>query len=267
MSRTRVFLGAALGIVLLAAFTVSASAQNLKPSVSLNPSSMSFQCSLGGYCHLATRLTNIGPSTLTISSITVTSYPGPAFSETNNCPPTLAVNQFCTIDVIFHPIRWWFRYTGAVYVSVPLTVVDGNSFISNWAPSAGSTLADEVTGLSAQQPCINGNSQCLSPTGFTTAMVNFPNQRRNQFRGPGFFDSDLSVNKNFKITERVAFGLGANFYNVFNHPNFSNPDNNLADSTFGQITTTTAPPTGPYGAFFTGLPSGRIIQFQGKVVF
>ena len=34
----------------------------------------------------------------------------------------------------------------------------------------------------------------------------------------------FSVNKNFKLTERMAFGIGANFYNVFNHPNFTNPD-------------------------------------------
>ena len=103
-------------------------------------------------------------------------------------------------------------------------------------------------------------------------MSTFPNQVRNQFRGPGFFDSDLSVNKNFKVTERVAFGVGASFYNVFNHPNFASPIDTWQGTgalagNFGQVTQTTAPPTGPYGAFFTGLPSGRIIQFQGKLVF
>jgi len=52
----------------------------------------------------------------------------------------------------------------------------------------------------------------------------FPNQVRNQYRGPGFFDSDFAINKNFKITERVTFGAGASFYNVFNHPNFGQPN-------------------------------------------
>ena len=100
----------------------------------------------------------------------------------------------------------------------------------------------------------------------------FPNQIRNQYRGPGFFDSDFSINKNFKLTERMAFGVGANFYNVFNHPNFASPvdtgpepDHRWAPSV--RSSDTTAPPTGPYGSFFTGLPSGRIIQFQGKLVF
>jgi hypothetical protein len=150
---------------------------------------------------------------------------------------------------------------------LPTTIIDGNSFIANFTPSAGSNLADVVPGVAAQGGCVNGFSQCLNPAGFAPALVNFPNQRRNEFRGPGFFDSDFTINKNFKLTERMAFGIGANFYNIFNHPNFTNPDSNLADSTFGQILTTTAPPTGPYGAFFAGLPSGRIIQFQGKLVF
>jgi hypothetical protein len=73
--------------------------------------------------------------------------------------------------------------------------------------------------------------------------------------------------KNFKLTERMAFGVGANFYNIFNHPNFDLPDNTLGDATFGQTLTTVLPPTGPYGSFFANLPSARVIQFQGKLTF
>src|SRR5579862_1467036 len=137
--------------------------------------------------------------------------------------------------------------------------------------TTGMPMAPLVGGQPIQQGCTNGLSQCVNPNGFSSAGLTgqtfFPNQVRNSWRGPGFFDSDVSVNKNFKLTERLAFGVGANLYNVFNHPNFTNPDDNVADSSFGQIQTTTAPPTGPYGSFFPGLPSGRIIQFQGKLVF
>ena len=107
----------------------------------------------------------------------------------------------------------------------------------------------------------------LLPSAWRTTFGAWPNQRRNGYRGPHFFDSDVTIGKNFKLTERFLFNFTTNFYNIFNHPNFTNPDNNLADGTFGQITTTTAPPTGPYGSFFTGLPSGRIIQFAGKIIF
>ncbi len=152
---------------------------------------------------------------------------------------------------------------------LPFTVIDGNVTITNYTPL---NPPAQVLGP-AQQSCVNGLSNCLAFNQFATATTAFPNQMRNGFRGPGFFDSDFTINKNFKLTERMAFGIGANFYNIFNHPNFTNPDNNFADGdpaqggTFGKVLTTTAPPTGPYGAFAPGLPSGRIIQFQGKLVF
>ncbi len=164
---------------------------------------------------------------------------------------------------------WTLSQNFFVRSGLPFTVIDGNTGIGNYGPL---NPPADVLGP-AQQSCSNGLSTCLNFNSFGTAVNSFPNQRRNLFRGPGFFDSDLSVNKNFKLTERMAFGIGANFYNIFNHPNFTNPDNNFADGdpavggTFGKVLTTTAPPTGPYGSFFPGLPSGRIIQFQGKLVF
>ncbi len=157
---------------------------------------------------------------------------------------------------------------------LPYSIIDGYTSISGYGPSTSLAGINQYVNNS----CTNGLSQCVPAYDGTNAIYNSPaisgvgytawaNQRRNMYRGPGFFDSDFTVNKNFKLTERVAFGLGANFYNIFNHPNFTNPDSNIADSTFGTITQTTAPPTGPYGSFATGLPSGRIIQFQGKLVF
>ncbi len=155
---------------------------------------------------------------------------------------------------------------------LPLTVLDSTSGVGNYN---GNTpfLPTEVSGL-AQGSCNQYGQNCLNAGGFSTVnnLTTFPNQGRNQFRGPGFFDSDLSVNKNFKLTERMAFGIGANLYNVFNHPNFAQPVDSwtgtgTSTGNFGQVFETTAPPTGPYGSFFSGLPSGRIIQFQGKLVF
>jgi hypothetical protein len=148
---------------------------------------------------------------------------------------------------------------------LPLSIIDGNTSIANYNPTNPVAQVLQY----GEGGCSNGFSQCFNGSQFTSAVGAFPNQRRNQFRGPGFFDSDFTINKNFKLTERFAFGVGANFYNIFNHPNFDLPDNNLANagSTFGTILQTTAPPTGPYGSFFPGLPSGRIIQFQGKLVF
>jgi hypothetical protein len=159
---------------------------------------------------------------------------------------------------------------------LPFTVSDYTSGIGNYAPNGGSTIASIVqygqTTCGSQNNNITnapGVGGCLDPNNFVSGSVTgvFPNQRRNMFHGPGFFDSDLSVAKAFKLTERMAFSVGANFYNIFNHPNFDQPDAGFGDGTFGQILTTAPLPTTPYGAFFANLPSARIIQFQGKLVF
>lgn len=160
-------------------------------------------------------------------------------------------------------------------VGLPFTVLDYNNFYGNFTPNGGYNVASVIQGgqtsCGSQSNYVTG-TPCLNANNFYDGGTNpfppsFPNQRRNQYRGPGFFDSDLSVNKNFKLTERVNFGVGANFYNVFNHPNFDLPDNGLGDSTFGQTLTMALPPTGPYGSFFANLPSARVIQFQGKLTF
>ncbi|MGA2369403.1 MAG: carboxypeptidase regulatory-like domain-containing protein [Candidatus Korobacteraceae bacterium] len=150
---------------------------------------------------------------------------------------------------------------------LPLQVFDANTFVGNYNPISP-YLPAQVVGP-GQGACNQYLTSCLNSAGFASAgtVTTFPNQVRNVYRGPGFFDSDISLNKSFKITERVAFTAGANFYNVFNHPNFAQPGNLLGTTTFGQVTEQTAPPTGPFGSFFPGSPAGRIIQMQGKIVF
>jgi len=52
----------------------------------------------------------------------------------------------------------------------------------------------------------------------------FGNVHRNQFTGPGEFLSDMSIFKNFTITETVKAQFQAEFFNVFNHPIYANPN-------------------------------------------
>ncbi len=46
---------------------------------------------------------------------------------------------------------------------------------------------------------------------------------RNQGQGPSFFNVDLSVTKNFSITESIRARFRAEAFNALNHPNFSIP--------------------------------------------
>ena len=51
----------------------------------------------------------------------------------------------------------------------------------------------------------------------------FGTMRRNLFRGPGYRNWDFSLVKNFTIHERFVVQFRGEFFNVLNHPNFTNP--------------------------------------------
>jgi hypothetical protein len=52
---------------------------------------------------------------------------------------------------------------------------------------------------------------------------------------------DFSAFKEFHITEGQAIGFRSDFFNVFNIASYSNPDNNVTDGNFGQITNVRSP--------------------------
>jgi len=160
--------------------------------------------------------------------------------------------------------------SGVIYkrTGQPYSVVDTaltNHFVGN--DSAGVVMPYFLGG---SIPNCKVDIQCLNPAQFSTTQNTFGNTSRNQFHGPGYFDMDMTIKKNFRITESgLTFSMGANAYNVLNHPRFANPDNNLADagSTFGQIQSTVTPASSPYGNFQGSAVSGRVLQLELEVKF
>jgi len=80
----------------------------------------------------------------------------------------------------------------------------------------------------------------LNPDAFTSPtggrQGNLP---RNYFRGFPIFQTDLSLRRQFHLTERTSLSLGAEYFNVFNHPMFAADTNTfLLSSDFGTITQT-----------------------------
>jgi len=61
---------------------------------------------------------------------------------------------------------------------------------------------------------------------------------RNLLTGPGLVNVDFGVSKQFRIGERAGFTFMANFFNLFNHPNFGTPVSNLSDPSFGSSIST-----------------------------
>lgn len=112
-------------------------------------------------------------------------------------------------------------------------------------------------------------SQCTTYTGTLTppsGQVFCPNLvgdlHRNQLVGPGLFDMDFSVFKNFKITERITTQIRVEMFNVLNHPSFLPPLNNEAviDGTTGSV-------AGNAGVIDTTSTDPRQIQFGLKLNF
>jgi hypothetical protein len=103
----------------------------------------------------------------------------------------------------------------------------------------------------------------------SVSLINFSTQRRNQYRGPGYFDMDLNLFKNFKVAERFNFAIGAQAFNALNHPNFGLPNNTFfsGDPTFGTISGMQGVPTSPYGNFLGFDSSPRVMQVTFKMVF
>jgi hypothetical protein len=64
------------------------------------------------------------------------------------------------------------------------------------------------------------------------------NTARNGFYGPELAEGDVSLFKTLHLTDRLGAELRAEIYNVTNTPQFTNPDANILDGTFGQITGT-----------------------------
>jgi len=71
--------------------------------------------------------------------------------------------------------------------------------------------------------------------------------------------------KHTKITERVEFVFGAQFYNVFNHPNFAPPVLDVSNPRFGLQTGTVSAPTTLYGLGADASP--RLIQLKTQINF
>lgn len=62
------------------------------------------------------------------------------------------------------------------------------------------------------------------------------NEVYNNFRNPGFAETDAVLIKDTRLAERASLQLRFEFYNVLNHPNLRGVDTNIADGNFGKST-------------------------------
>ncbi len=197
-------------------------------------------------------------------------------------------------------VNGW-QVSGTVFwhSGVPFSVLstpyaaNGNGIVQGSGPQFASLVpgADpycrNCTIAGVTQP---GTIQWLNPNAFVSAVdpatgtcnggdsaqnCQFGKLGRNALRGPHFFWSDFYITKWFPLSERVKLRFDAQFFNIFNHPNFGLPSIVLAgvpgkpstQTGFGALTYTTSPPTGLLGVGLGGDSSPRMIAFQARLQF
>jgi hypothetical protein len=112
-----------------------------------------------------------------------------------------------------------------------IQTLGGVGIASQRGAAAGPYFTNTVLGVNCTSNCA-----WAPETG-----ARFGGVSRNSLRGPGFFETDMSVFRTFLITERVQFQLRAEALNATNHANFSNPASDVSGSNFGFITSTVGP--------------------------
>ena len=102
------------------------------------------------------------------------------------------------------------------------------------ANSNGASQRPNVTGSTSGPKSLN---EYFNTGAFSLAApYTYGSAGRNSLRGPGYTDVDFSVFRDFAIKERYTIQLRAESFNLFNHPNFANPDGTFEDANFGKIT-------------------------------
>jgi hypothetical protein len=179
------------------------------------------------------------------------------------------------------PLVDGWQVSGTVFyrTGFPFTVVDTAASNDNAALNLGGPVFPDVLSAStlgsscnSQRYFIGSGTTCLSTSQFVPAgsETTFGAQGlRGAFRGPNYFDTDFNVSKKFGIPhwERGSFQLGFQFFNLFNHANFSNPVSDINSGAFGSIVSEVNPPTSILGAFLGGDASPRLIQIKAQIVF
>ena len=165
-------------------------------------------------------------------------------------------------------------YTQYYRSGEPFSVTNSNEIggFPTMSTVPGSALMAEATVSNPTNSCGSNphaavGASCLNSSDFMSSQTTFGNLRRNSFFGPHYADTDATLSKQIVNAEGFAFTLGAQAFNVFNHPNFGNPGGTVGSSSFGLITNVQAPPTSPYGSFQGAAVTQRVLVVTGKITF
>lgn len=102
------------------------------------------------------------------------------------------------------------------------------------------------------------NHQFNSAAFVTPPSSDFGNVPRNAGNGPRFAQFDLAAIKNTAVGDKWKVQFRTDLFNIFNHPNFANPDGNTTDPNFGRSASTVGNTV--------GIGTSRQVQFSIKLI-
>jgi hypothetical protein len=124
---------------------------------------------------------------------------------------------------------WQLNWILSRYSGTPFNVVTSGTSVN--APGSTQT-ADQVL---ANVQILGGHGSgdpYFDPNAFApVTAVRFGNTGRNIVRGPGFFNLDGSVFRDFSITERFVLEFRAEAFGLTNTPQFANPGATVSSAT------------------------------------
>ena len=152
--------------------------------------------------------------------------------------------------------------------------VSGIATLQSGLPYTVSISGDQAnTGAAGQRPNVVGkpklirspncwfydsaNPSCAAFGGtnayVTPAQYTYGNGSINSLRADGLVQFDVTLLKQFSITDRSRFELRGSFFNVFNHTTFAAPNSSIASSSTGTVSAT--------------LNGARQVELAGKIYF
>ncbi len=172
---------------------------------------------------------------------------------------------------------WQINWVLSAMSGTPFTITDSGIGATQVLNAPGNTQTANLVGpisITNGHPaskCSSLSCDYFNPAAFQAVTPGTPglldgffgNAGRNIIRGPGYFNLDMSLFRNFKISERFTFQFEADAFSVTNTPHFNNPNSNISAANFGAITSTLVTTNASLG----GSGGQRQWWFGGKLVF
>ncbi len=175
-----------------------------------------------------------------------------AFDVTHNF--VVSYSYELPFDKLFHPGRvtqgWILAGITRFSTGLPVTIseTDDQALIGDFATGINGQTVDEPN--RAPGKILNNTNPRSGQPYFNTSLLTreplgqLGSSSRRFFHGPGINNWDMALLKNLRLTESKSLQFRAEFFNIFNHAQFNNPDGEFTDGTFGLVISAAPPRIG-----------------------